>query len=1073
MPLQPVHGSKARLSSTYQLTVNLLHFIVPLAVVSGLCVAAVIGIAVINDSTAVDLFPSDRVLDVQITVAEEDWNRIRVQSRNFLEALQESRKFKPVKAPYTYVTARMTIDGVEFPEVGIRKKGFIGSQNPNRPSLKIKLDHVDKKAHVGGLTALTFNNNNQDTSQMSQLMGYAFFNKAGSPASRCALARITVNGKNLGIYSHVETIHKPMLRRGFGDDRGTLYEGTVTDFHEGWEGSFEKKVGKDRIGRPKIKQLIKVLQGEVSGDTILGIESIGRGWVPTGNQAPGLVGLADYPLPEGTGNGSLQAIEARIASLRTTLSTMTPALAAAQAKWESDDGLKRVTPNPWSVIGPFQSENFEAAYKQAFPPEVKVDLAAAYNKAGKQVPDGKLKWTRSKRFADARPVPLSPQPFSATYLFRTINSPTARKLTVSLGSDDSLKLWHNGRLSIEKQITRGVTPNQDMVELDLVAGENRILLKIINLGGASGYYFRAVQTSLPAPVLAAMKVPAAERNDRQKTVLNDHFLSVAPSLQPVRDQLAAAMEEHGSQWTAVDFDDSRWKSGRNGAGYEKDKGYESLISEPFDFLAEMHQKNGSLLLRFPFELDDPRDLDGTGDLLLRMKYDDGFVAYLNGHRVASANAPKVLRWNSISAGGHDDGSATQFESFNISDHRDKLLPGKNVLAIHGLNINPGSTDMLILAEIRTNDLDMERAIGELVDLDAFYRFWAVEGLLGFWDGYSANRNNFFVYLNPYSGKFHFMPWGTDCMFEKFSKLRVDPRAPVSVKTMGIVAHRLYQIPSARARYLRTLKEIMDKHWDEDALLAETHRIEAMIQPGDLAESQKRSMPGKLRGFREFIRNRRADIEKETADGMPIWTAAPSPPPQLKMPETRKRRPERGRNPGNRPGGNTIWTAVKTGNLEALKRHLANGADVNARGKEGITPLGLAALTGRIRIMDFLLSKGAEINARAEEGETILHWGAVVGRVGVVKYLIDKGADMNARNEEGKTPLDFASEPWSKELEEGIGRFLREELAIKIDMQQVRNGRPRVAAMLRERIRKPDDETKKSGTESPSPPSSKK
>ncbi|GIS62194.1 MAG: hypothetical protein CM1200mP2_44190 [Planctomycetaceae bacterium] len=82
-------------------------------------------------------------------------------------------------------------------------------------------------------------------------MGYAFFNRAGSPACRCALARVTVNGKNLGIYSHVETVNKPLLRRGFGDDRGTLYEGTVTDFHEGWEGSFEKKVGKDRLGRPK------------------------------------------------------------------------------------------------------------------------------------------------------------------------------------------------------------------------------------------------------------------------------------------------------------------------------------------------------------------------------------------------------------------------------------------------------------------------------------------------------------------------------------------------------------------------------------------------------------------------------------------------------------------------------------------------------------------------------------------------------------------------------------------------------------------------------------------------------
>ena len=302
------------------------------------------------------------------------------------------------------------------------------------------------------------------------------------------------------------------------------------------------------------------------------------------------------------------------------------------------------------------------------------------------------------------------------------------------------------------------------------------------------------------------------------------------------------------------------------------------------------------------------------------------------------------------------------------------------------------------------------------------------------------------------------------MFEKRSRLRVDPRAPISVKTMGRVAHKLYQIKSVRERYLKTLKQIMDKHWDEDALLAETRRIEAMIQPGDLSESQKRSMPGKLKRFREFIRSRRADIEKETADGMPFWTAASGPPPQLKMPETRKKRPEGGRNPGNRPGGNTIWTAVKTGNLEALKRHLANGADVNARGKEGITPLGLAALTGRIGIMDFLLSKGAEINARTEDGSTVLHWAAVVGRVGVVKFLLDKGANVNARNKDKETPLDLASKPWTPEFEQGVRGFLHEEHKIRIPIGQLKASRPRVAAMLREHVGKRGDKSAKPDSE---------
>ena len=209
--------------------------------------------------TVGDIFPTDRILDVQITVAAKDWDTIRFQSRDFSEALHERRQYTHPDHPYTYVEASVSIDGVEFPQVGIRKKGFIGSQNSTRPSLKIKLNHLDKKGQIDGLTNLTFNNNQQDVSLFSQFMGYGLFNAAGSPAPRCAYANLTINGQNLGIYAHVERIHRPLLKRAFGNDNGVLYEGTVVDFYPNWEGSFENKLGPDKVGRQKIQQLIDVL----------------------------------------------------------------------------------------------------------------------------------------------------------------------------------------------------------------------------------------------------------------------------------------------------------------------------------------------------------------------------------------------------------------------------------------------------------------------------------------------------------------------------------------------------------------------------------------------------------------------------------------------------------------------------------------------------------------------------------------------------------------------------------------------------------------------------------------------
>jgi|GEM_PF-366156 len=207
-----------------------------------------------------DIFPADRVLDVQITLDPKDWDTIRFQSRDFFEALNARRQYAHPDHPYTLVEASVSIDGVIFSRVGIRKKGFLGSQNSIRPSLKIKLNYVDEKGQIEGLTDLTFNNNQQDVSLVSQFMGYGLFNAIGSPAPRCAYANLTVNGQNMGIYAHVEGIHRALLKRAFGNDNGVLYEGTVVDFYPGWIGSFEHKFGLDEVGRQKIQQLIAVLE---------------------------------------------------------------------------------------------------------------------------------------------------------------------------------------------------------------------------------------------------------------------------------------------------------------------------------------------------------------------------------------------------------------------------------------------------------------------------------------------------------------------------------------------------------------------------------------------------------------------------------------------------------------------------------------------------------------------------------------------------------------------------------------------------------------------------------------------
>ena len=88
---------------------NMTFFKCPIVGLAAFVLAAT-GLAADKKLTLHELFPADRVLEVQITVAEKDWDKIRHQSRNFVSALHESRKVKPIDGPYEYVNADMTIE---------------------------------------------------------------------------------------------------------------------------------------------------------------------------------------------------------------------------------------------------------------------------------------------------------------------------------------------------------------------------------------------------------------------------------------------------------------------------------------------------------------------------------------------------------------------------------------------------------------------------------------------------------------------------------------------------------------------------------------------------------------------------------------------------------------------------------------------------------------------------------------------------------------------------------------------------------------------------------------------------
>jgi len=144
-----------------------------------------------------------------------------------------------------------------------------------------------------------------------------------------------------------------------------------------------------------------------------------------------------------------------------------------------------------------------------------------------------------------------------------------------------------------------------------------------------------------------------------------------------------------------DFDDSTWISGTGGVGLERGSGYQQFFS--IDLGNQMYGQNASCYIRIPFTVSpDP----GTFNFMtLRMRYDDGFIAYLNGVEVQRALFNGTPAWNSAASSNHDDGAAVIFEDFDISSQVRLLRKGPNILAIHGMNSSTTSSDLLFNAEL--------------------------------------------------------------------------------------------------------------------------------------------------------------------------------------------------------------------------------------------------------------------------------------------------------------------------------------------------------------------------------------
>src|SRR5678815_630476 len=141
----------------------------------------------------------------------------------------------------------------------------------------------------------------------------------------------------------------------------------------------------------------------------------------------------------------------------------------------------------------------------------------------------------------------------------------------------------------------------------------------------------------------------------------------------------------------------------------------------------------------------------------------------------------------------------------------------------------GSDLAALTTALEAPDDGLLARLAQVIDVDAFIRFWAAEILVAHWDGFTSDTNNFFVYHDSTSGKLTFIPWGPDMSFVSTGS-PFNLFSPISVQATAMLARRLYLLPETRDRYVAAMHDLLATVWNETALTSEVDRMAALIEP---------------------------------------------------------------------------------------------------------------------------------------------------------------------------------------------------------------------------------------------------
>jgi spore coat protein H len=135
---------------------------------------------------------------------------------------------------------------------------------------------------------------------------------------------------------------------------------------------------------------------------------------------------------------------------------------------------------------------------------------------------------------------------------------------------------------------------------------------------------------------------------------------------------------------------------------------------------------------------------------------------------------------------------------------------------------------------KADDDEFRKEIGSYLDVDAYLRFLAVTAFVANSDSFFVLGHNYYLYLHPTTGKFHFIPWDLDRAFANFFILGSNEQQMNLSFTHPYggehrLTDRLLAMPGVAEKYQKLLKELAAKCFEKDRLLKELDATQAAVK----------------------------------------------------------------------------------------------------------------------------------------------------------------------------------------------------------------------------------------------------